>query len=72
MRELREEIREEELSPSFSLNYKKKWLINQMRNPTAPHYDCCPLLERCDEKIHSCYLPEYASNCYYRINKMRR
>jgi hypothetical protein len=30
------------------------------------YHDCCPVLEECIETIHKCYLPEYASECYYK------
>jgi hypothetical protein len=57
----------------FVLTAKKRRLLQEMTDKVDTQYpDCCPVLEDCIEQVHSCYLTEYASECYYRrINEKR-
>jgi hypothetical protein len=54
---------------SFTLNEKKAWLIQAMHNQANLQHECCPFLGECVEEVHSCNLPEYAGQCYYRTLK---
>jgi hypothetical protein len=56
---------------SYTLNEKKAWLIQAMHNKTNLQHECCPFLGDCYEEVHSCNLPEYASQCYYRTLKIK-
>ena len=52
---------------SFVLNPNKRKLLQEMADKVDTQYhDCCPVLEDCIETMNKCYLPGYASECYYR------
>jgi hypothetical protein len=56
---------------TFTLNEKKPRILQEMHTKTTIKNKCCPFLGDCYEEVHSCNLPEYASQCYYRTLKIK-